>query len=201
MSSSSTSLGSTTSSSPQPAPHTHDDNIEHTHSAPHRPPRHRTVRPAPPQPPLPPLPPLIDWSAMTLATLSDYMLRPFLQGLSFGIGSYISRYLVYYLITRYSDYVQPMDMSNTPTVLVAADGSVSTSHVTSNAAPAHSGTAASSLSHVAVAPSITNQSGMSPVVAAVALGASEVINSIANPTPPTQIHTPSPDAHISSQHR
>jgi hypothetical protein len=45
---------------------------------------------------------LIDWKGIGWHHVSDWVLKPMLTGLLFGMGSYASRYLVHYLMTTYT---------------------------------------------------------------------------------------------------
>lgn len=44
----------------------------------------------------------LDWKAIGWGHVSDWVLKPMLTGLLFGMGSYASRYLVHYLMTNYT---------------------------------------------------------------------------------------------------
>ena len=56
---------------------------------------------------------LSDLQKLSWRTISDWVLKPFISGLAFGMGSYGSRYIVHALMVRYSDYHVPADMGGT----------------------------------------------------------------------------------------
>ena len=53
---------------------------------------------------------LSDLQRLSWRTVSDWVVKPFISGLAFGMGSYASRYIVHALMVRYSDYHVPADM-------------------------------------------------------------------------------------------
>ena len=53
---------------------------------------------------------LADLQLLSFRAISDWVLKPFISGLAFGMGSYASRYIVHALMVRYSDYHVPADM-------------------------------------------------------------------------------------------
>ena len=53
---------------------------------------------------------LSDLQQLSWRSVADWVLKPFISGLAFGMGSYGSRYIVHALMVRYSDYHVPPDM-------------------------------------------------------------------------------------------
>ena len=77
---------------------------------------------------------LSDLHHLSWRSVADWVLKPFISGLAFGMGSYGSRYIVHALMVRYSDYHVPPDMGGNPqqppkTLGGAADGAAAAAAV------------------------------------------------------------------------
>ena len=67
---------------------------------------------------------LADLHKLSFRAISDWVLKPFISGLAFGMGSYASRYIVHALMVRYSDYHVPADMGGGGGAVSGGEGGV-----------------------------------------------------------------------------
>lgn len=97
------------------------------------------------------------FSGVSWSGIRDLVIKPFLSGLAFGIGSYASRYLVHYIMIHYSDWHQIPTETHTALQHPPLSSSITTPSTTSESTLDPTSAEATSTAAAIIAPAYTDK--------------------------------------------